>query len=238
MFICTLKASNIKFFAAVLSAVALLITLVAITGGHADAAVEVSAAPEANISFEKVRTNDDRIGFLSQFGWEVLPEPVEEVTLKLPGEFDRIMNEYNEIQKSQGLDLTKYKGEEVVRYTYEVTNYPEYDGRVLANIIVCRNRVVGGDVCSADTQGFIGSLYRPDANSGSSQGTDTAETTQGAPAESVDPSESTAQTPAPVGNEVNADMLSGDGPVEQADAMPQDDLPEIGEAAYDAGGEK
>ena len=82
MFICTLKASNIKFFAAILCAVALLITLVGITGGRADNALEASAAPEAKISFEKVRTNEDRTAFLAQFGWEVSPEAVEEVTLK------------------------------------------------------------------------------------------------------------------------------------------------------------
>lgn len=170
MFICTLKASNIKFFAVIVSAVALLITLVAVTQGSAapealspadSPSTQVSAAPESKISFDKIRTNDDRVEFLKQFGWEVAPEALEEVTLKLPGEFDRIMTEYNELQKSQGLDLSKYKGQEVVRYTYEVKNYPDYDGEVHANIIVCKNRVVGGDICSADLDGFITSLYRP-----------------------------------------------------------------------------
>lgn len=174
MFICTLKASNIKFFAVIVSAVALLITLVAVTQGSAAPeasstsapSTQVSAAPEAKISFDKIRTNDDRIAFLKQFGWESAPEALEEVTLKLPGEFDRIMTEYNEIQKSQGLDLSKYKGQEVVRYTYEVKNYPDYDGEVHANIIVCKNRVIGGDICSADLDGFITSLYRPDMPNG------------------------------------------------------------------------
>ena len=49
----------------------------------------------------------------------------------------------------------KYKGKEVMRYTYEVTNYPEYEGRVYANLIVYRNKVIGGDICSADAQGFL-----------------------------------------------------------------------------------
>lgn len=172
MFICTLRASNIRFFAVIVSAVALLITLVAVTQGSASGAVgadtspltQASAAPEAKISFDKIRTNEDRVAFLGQFGWEVSPDAIEEVTLKLPGEFDRIMNEYNEIQKSQGLDLSKYKGQEVVRYSYAVNNYPGYDGEVRANIIVSKNRVIGGDVCSADVNGFITSLYRPDAS--------------------------------------------------------------------------
>lgn len=180
MFICTLKASNIKFFAVIVSAVALLITLVAVTQGSAAPeagsvpSAQVSAAPEAKINFDKIRTNDDRVEFLKQFGWETSPEALEEVTLKLPGEFDRIMTEYNEIQKSQGLDLSKYKGQEVVRYTYEVKNYPDYDGEVHANIIVCKNRVVGGDICSADLDGFITSLYRPGMSEGTPNQAETA----------------------------------------------------------------
>jgi hypothetical protein len=62
---------------------------------------------------------------------------------------------YNEIQKRQGLDLSKYKKKNVMRYTYEVKNYKDYDGTVYANIIVYRNKVIGGDICSADVTGFI-----------------------------------------------------------------------------------
>ena len=42
-----------------------------------------------------------------------------------------------------------------MRYTYELTNYDGYDGKVYVNMIVYRNRVIGGDVCSADVNGFI-----------------------------------------------------------------------------------
>ena len=66
-----------------------------------------------------------------------------------------MLNSYNNIQLHQGLDLTKYSGKEVSRYTYKVTNYPDYSGDVKANIIVYRNRVIGGDICSADVDGFI-----------------------------------------------------------------------------------
>ena len=42
-----------------------------------------------------------------------------------------------------------------MRYTYEVTNYPDAQGTVYANILIYRNKVIGGDVCSADVTGFI-----------------------------------------------------------------------------------
>ena len=215
MFICTLKASNIKFFAVVISAVALLVTLVAITGGGAADALEASAAPDAEkISFENVRSNDDRIAFLAQFGWEVEAEPVSETKLKLPAEFDDIMNEYNEIQRSQGLDLSKYKGNEVVRYSYAVTNYPGYDGEVLANIIVAKSRVVAGDVCSADPDGFIGSLERPaetessTAESEAAVTSDIIESTAAAAGESVSDSDESAETQI-VGDDVGTAVPEG-----------------------------
>ena len=42
-----------------------------------------------------------------------------------------------------------------MRYTYEITNYTDSSERVYANIIVYRNNVIGGDVCSANVGGFI-----------------------------------------------------------------------------------
>ena len=73
----------------------------------------------------------------------------------IPSEFDKIFTGYNEIQKRQGLDLSRYKKKDVVRYTYEVTNYEGEEGKVYANVIVYRNKVIGGDICSADVNGFI-----------------------------------------------------------------------------------
>ena len=101
------------------------------------------------------------MSFLQQFGWEVEEEPEEEVKIRIPSDFDKVMNSYNELQKQGGLDLSKYRGKEVTRYTYKVTNYPDYDGTVLANVIVYKNRVIGGDVCSSDVSGFIGTFEYP-----------------------------------------------------------------------------
>lgn len=155
MFICTLKASNIKFFAAVLAAVTVLISIIVFSSDVTAQTTDAIAAANEKISFEKVKTNEDRVNFLKQFGWDVNETPKEEVTMKVPAEFDKVMNSYNELQRGQGLDLSKYRGKEVTRYTFRVKNYPDYDGEVMANVIIYKTRVIGGDLCSSDVRGFI-----------------------------------------------------------------------------------
>ena len=80
------------------------------------------------------------------------------IDVELPRIFDAVYAKYNDVQKQQGLDLSKYKRKKVTRYTYEVTNYDGYEGTVYANVIVYRGRVVGGDLCSAAPDGFVCTL--------------------------------------------------------------------------------
>ena len=158
MFIYSLKASTLKFFAVVCVALATLITLIAFIPVSADNTAPVSG--NIKIDYSGIKTEEDRIEFLRQFGWEVKPEAVESVEITIPEKFDKIFTAYNEMQKRQGLDLSKYKKKNVQRYTYEITNYDGYDGVVYANIIVYRNKVIAGDVCSADVKGFVHGLER------------------------------------------------------------------------------
>ncbi|MBO7310150.1 MAG: DUF4830 domain-containing protein, partial [Clostridia bacterium] len=131
MFIYSLKASTIKFFAVVCVALATLITLIAFIPVAAVDNDE-AASINADIDYSGVKTNEDRIKFLSQFGWQVKPEATESMEVKIPKNFDKIFTAYNEIQRQQGLDLSKYKEKNVMRYTYEITNYEGYSGTVYA----------------------------------------------------------------------------------------------------------
>jgi len=160
MFIYTVKANTLRFIAVILAAAAVLVSVVLISESSEIMTTQAISAANKNIKFDKIKSKEDRRAFLEQFGWETSDDEVEGISVKLPGEFDRIMTEYNELQKSQGLDLLKFKGREVERYTYKVTNYPDYDGTVYANIIIYRNRVIGGDICSSDVSGFIHGFMR------------------------------------------------------------------------------
>ena len=152
MFVYTLRARTLKFFAVICVSLAAIITLIAFVPAYGE---DITVSKDGKINYSGVKTNEDRIEFLAQFGWEVKSEPVESVEVVIPSEFDKIFTGYNEIQKRQGLDLSDYKKKKVMRYTYEVTNYKGNDDVVYANVIVYRNRVIGGDICSADVTGFI-----------------------------------------------------------------------------------
>ena len=161
MFICSIKASTLKLIGVVTAATVALGVIVMAAPDNLPETTAAIAKANAEYRYDKIKTNEDRVKFLEQFGWKVDSEITEEVTMKIPREFDRVMTTYNELQKRQGLDLSKYKGHEVTRYSYNVTNYPGYEGKVTANVIVYKNRVVGGDVCSSDVQGFIGTFEYP-----------------------------------------------------------------------------
>lgn len=158
MFIYSVKAKTIKMLAAICVSLVAVITLIAFIPSHINGSIAVSG--ENEISYTGIKTEEDRVDFLKQFGWEVKAQPVEVCEVTIPSEFDKIFTGYNEIQKRQGLDLSDYKKKKVMRYTYEVTNYEGEEGVVYANILVYRKRVIGGDICSADVKGFIHGFER------------------------------------------------------------------------------
>ena len=156
MFVYSMRASTIKLVGVICVALTVLITLIAFVPTYA-LPTQPTADADADVqySYDKVKTPSDAVNFLAQFGWEVEGTPVEEKAVTIPAEFDKIFAAYNELQKSQGLNLTKYRGKDVTRYTFAVKNYEGYEGTVWANVLVYRNRVIGGDICSADVSGFV-----------------------------------------------------------------------------------
>ena len=158
MFVCSVKAGTLKFFGAVLLSLALFLAILVLVD---PAATAVDADAVETVNYAGIKTDADRVTLLKSFGWEVTSEaPTEEVTFLLPEEFDRVLAGYNEIQKAQGLDLARYKNKRVTRYTYELSHYEGYEGKVYANLIMYKNKVIAADITSADPYGFVHGLSR------------------------------------------------------------------------------
>ena len=158
MFIYTAKITKGKMVAVAVGIIVLILLIVviatAITGGGAGETAKLVQEQES-IEFKNIKTNDDRIAFLTSFGWDVSSTPLEIEEVTIPEEFDETYSTYNELQKQQACDLEKYKGKKVKRYTYEVLNYPTEEKGVTANLLIYKNEVIGGDICSSNFEGFM-----------------------------------------------------------------------------------
>lgn len=108
-----------------------------------------------------VRSNEDRVSYLEGWGWQVSGEPIATEELLIPDEMDESYQDYLALQREQGFDLTAYAGKRVKRYTYQVLNYPSGEEGVQAEVLICRGTVVGGEVLSPRTDGFIHGLAMP-----------------------------------------------------------------------------
>ncbi len=159
MFVRSIRMTTIRLVSiAALAVLAIAALVIFIPSNDIPTVSEVTGSNE--VRFDKIKTDEDRVNFLSQFGYSVDASPIESVEVKIPKDFDKVFAAYNELQKGEGLDLGRYKGKTMMRYTYKVTNYQGYDDTVYANLLVYKNKVVGADICSADPSGFAHGLRK------------------------------------------------------------------------------
>ena len=105
-----------------------------------------------------LNTNDGRVQFLKDLGWQVAASPVENTQVNIPKEPSEMFRRYNALQLSQGYDLTRYAGKQVMRYVYRVDNYPGATEPVYATLLVYKNQVIGGDITDTAAGGKIQGL--------------------------------------------------------------------------------
>ena len=99
-------------------------------------------------------TNEQRVAYLQELGWQVSPEPIETLDLQLPEELTPQWDEYLKLQEQQGLPFADCAGQAVRRFTYTVANYPGFPDGVQVNLFLCGDRLVGGDIIATGENGF------------------------------------------------------------------------------------
>jgi len=113
----------------------------------------------ASAEISNIRNNDDRVAYLNEKGWQVSPDPVLTEELLIPDTFDESYADYLALQSGQGFDLTRYCGKRVKRYTYQILNYPDGQQGVHAALLICKNRIIGGQIQSIDGSILHGLSY-------------------------------------------------------------------------------
>ena len=103
----------------------------------------------------------DCVAYLETLGWQVNPSPIETLEFTLPTPLNASYKEYNALQIEQGFDLTPYAGRQVRRYSFTVSNYPDYPQQVQADLYLCDETIIGGDILYYGVNGFVDTLIFP-----------------------------------------------------------------------------
>ena len=165
MMMMTAKVDIKKVLIALAAVAGLIIALVLTLGGGK------SADPAAVTTMSD---NGSRVQFLKEQGWDVTTSPKESSQVRIPKEMSPVYERYNELQKSQGYDLSRFAGKTVMRYVYQVNNYPGASEPVYATLLVYKNQIIGGDITNTALQGSVQGLK----NTASTMPTETSAPTE------------------------------------------------------------
>lgn len=155
MMVMTAKVDFKKILLIIAAAAAIVLALILLLGEQAPSTTTtaVTSVPSGN---------DGRVQFLKDFGWEVTTSPAQSGSVRIPEETTEVFDRYNNLQKSQGYDLSSYAGKNVMRYVYEVSNYPGSTQPVYATLLVYKDKVIGGDVTDTAANGQIRGFKKPE----------------------------------------------------------------------------
>ena len=151
MLVMTAKVDMKKIAIILAAAVALIVGLILLFGGG-DA--QTTSAPS-------LATNEGRVKFLTDLGWDVVVSPTQTSQVKIPEKSGDVFDRYNALQKSQGYDLNQYAGKTVMRYVYEIKNYPGATDPVYATLLIYKDQIIGGDVTDTSAKGAIRGFQMP-----------------------------------------------------------------------------
>ena len=151
MMVMTAKVDFKKTLVIITAVAAVILALILIFGG----------GNAAETSAPSVSGNEGRVEFLRGFGWEVSTAPKESSQVRIPEEMSDVYRRYNALQQSQGYDLSAFAGKSVMRYVYQINNYPGATEPVFATLLVSKGKVIGGDITDTAPGGRIHGFKPP-----------------------------------------------------------------------------
>ena len=150
MLVMTAKVDKKKIAVILAAAVLLIAGILMLAGGGRSQSTATA-----------VGSNDARVAFLKNFGWDVAASPTESSQVRIPSEPSEVFDRYNALQKSQGYDLSAFAGKTVMRYVYRINNYPGATEPVYATLLVYKNQIIGGDVTDTAAKGVVRGFTMP-----------------------------------------------------------------------------
>lgn len=151
MMVMTAKVDMKKIIAALAAVAGVIVALILLLGGGKTS--EPTAAPS-------LASNEGRVLFLKNLGWEISASPTESGQVRIPKEQNEVFTRYNDLQKSAGYDLSQFAGKTVMRYVYKVNNFPGATEPVYATLLIYKDQVIGGDVTNTAANGTMQALTK------------------------------------------------------------------------------
>ena len=98
-------------------------------------------------------THEQRMLFIKSLGITVDEEAVTVKETVIPQKFGYVYDRYNELQNKAGFDLSPFKGKAVTVY-----GYPLLSEEKILTLIVCDDKIIGGDIAETDIHGEMKTL--------------------------------------------------------------------------------
>lgn len=155
MFIVSAKFNPKKAVRYLLALGVLLVAVILLVG-------RFRRAPSPGEDIVSAATDQERAAYLESLGWTVDPAPIETLEFSLPQPLNEAYESYNQLQLEQGFDLAPYAGMQVTRYSYAVQNYPGFPDQVQADLYLCGDTIIGGDILYYGDNGFVSTLQFPE----------------------------------------------------------------------------
>lgn len=145
MFVVNMKAKRLKIFLIAFSIffVLILAGIVAIERVDFSPVKDYATCDEISKYSLNAQTQSERETFLQQFDICVKLESEMVSEVKIPAEFNKTYEEYNELQRKIGLDLTPYSSKTVLQFQYRIDDVDE-------NVVLLtyKGKVIGGHISS------------------------------------------------------------------------------------------
>ena len=104
------------------------------------------------------KSEEDIADFLGSFGISAAGDGTVK-TVTVPSEFGAVYERYNELQKQQGFDLSRYRSREAEVYTYPVAAVDgEHTDSTEAHVMVCDGIIIAADLSSPSLDGGMTAL--------------------------------------------------------------------------------
>lgn len=104
------------------------------------------------------KSKEDIMALLTSNGVSA-SEDCTEKTVTIPSEFGEVYEAYNDLQKKQGFDLSRYRSREATVYTFPVISVDgAHTDFTEAHVMVCDDKVIGADISSTAIDGGMAAL--------------------------------------------------------------------------------